>query len=189
MRRYLILIEPTGTGFSAYSPDLPGCAATGATHDDVQRSMRDAVELHLEGLVRWVNRYRRPVHPPPTWKSLPDVRRGSLIWLVGSRTMDSWFEVARRDDLRDRQHRLRPLRGTDAQVAPRDEGDRVPRRHAAHHRAVRAAVVLPRDRHPAALFVVVHGWWLPRQGINGWTAEPKERYYKFRGWTLPPDGG
>jgi len=35
---------------------------------------------------------------------------------------------------------------------------------------------------------VVHGWWLPRQGINGWTAEPKERYYKFRGWTLPPDG-
>jgi len=50
MRRYLILIEPTATGFSAYSPDLPGCAATGETRDDVERNMRDAVELHVEGL-------------------------------------------------------------------------------------------------------------------------------------------
>ena len=50
MRRYLILIEPTATGFSAYSPDLPGCAATGDTRDDVERNMRDAVELHVEGL-------------------------------------------------------------------------------------------------------------------------------------------
>jgi hypothetical protein len=41
---------------------------------------------------------------------------------------------------------------------------------------------------PLVLVLVVHGWWLPRQGINGWTGEPKERYYKFRGWTLPPDG-
>lgn len=50
MRRYLILIEPTATGFSACSPDLPGCAATGDTRDDVERNMRDAVELHVEGL-------------------------------------------------------------------------------------------------------------------------------------------
>ena len=34
------------------------------------------------------------------------------------------------------------------------------------------------------LVVIVHGWWLPRQGINGWTAEPKERYYALRGWKL-----
>ena len=50
MRRYLILIEPTATGFSAYSPDHPGCAAAGETRDDVERNMRDAVELHVEGL-------------------------------------------------------------------------------------------------------------------------------------------
>ena len=62
MRRYLILIEPTGTGFSAYSPDLPGCAATGATRDDVQRNMRDAVEVHLEGL----RELGEPVPPPST---------------------------------------------------------------------------------------------------------------------------
>lgn len=50
MKRYLIVIEPTATGFSAYSPDLPGCVATGTTRSDVERSMREAVELHLEGL-------------------------------------------------------------------------------------------------------------------------------------------
>ena len=34
--------------------------------------------------------------------------------------------------------------------------------------------------------LVVHGWWLPKKGINGWTAEPKEKYYALRGWKLPP---
>ena len=48
--RYLIVLEPTATGFSAYSPDLPGCAATGSTQSDVEAKMRDAIELHLEGL-------------------------------------------------------------------------------------------------------------------------------------------
>jgi hypothetical protein len=36
----------------------------------------------------------------------------------------------------------------------------------------------------AAFFAVVHGWWLPKQGIHPLTAEPKERYYKLRGWKL-----
>ena len=34
--------------------------------------------------------------------------------------------------------------------------------------------------------LVIHGWWLPRQGINGWTGEPKEKYYAMRGWKYPP---
>ncbi|MBI2498341.1 MAG: hypothetical protein HYV75_10675 [Opitutae bacterium] len=34
--------------------------------------------------------------------------------------------------------------------------------------------------------LVVHVWWLPRKGINGWTAEPRERYYALRGWSWPP---
>ncbi len=50
MHRYLVVIEPTETGFSAYSPDLPGCAATGRTQDDVASAMREAIELHLVGL-------------------------------------------------------------------------------------------------------------------------------------------
>jgi hypothetical protein len=28
----------------------------------------------------------------------------------------------------------------------------------------------------------IHGWWLPKHGINGWTGEPKEKYYELRGW-------
>lgn len=31
-------------------------------------------------------------------------------------------------------------------------------------------------------FIIVHLWWLPKKGINGWTAEPKDKYYKLRGW-------
>jgi predicted RNase H-like HicB family nuclease len=50
MSRYLIVIEPTETGFSAYSPDLPGCVSTGQSRDEVERNMRDAIEFHLDGL-------------------------------------------------------------------------------------------------------------------------------------------
>jgi predicted RNase H-like HicB family nuclease len=48
--RYLIVIEPTNTGFSAYSPDLPGCASTGATREECEVNMHDAIEFHLDGL-------------------------------------------------------------------------------------------------------------------------------------------
>ena len=48
--KYLIVIEPTDTGFSAYSPDLPGCVSTGAALKEVERNMQEAIELHLEGL-------------------------------------------------------------------------------------------------------------------------------------------
>jgi predicted RNase H-like HicB family nuclease len=48
--KYLMVIEPTETGFSAYSPDLPGCVSTGATRDEVEQNMHEAIELHLEGL-------------------------------------------------------------------------------------------------------------------------------------------
>lgn len=50
MNRYLIIVEPTATGFSAYSPDVPGCVATGRTREEVEREMREAVAFHLDGL-------------------------------------------------------------------------------------------------------------------------------------------
>jgi hypothetical protein len=37
------------------------------------------------------------------------------------------------------------------------------------------------------LVLIIHGVVLPRRGINGWTGEPRERYYAFRGWTYPPE--
>ncbi len=48
--KYLIILEPTSTGFSAYSPDLPGCASTGNTRKECEKNMHAAIEFHLEGL-------------------------------------------------------------------------------------------------------------------------------------------
>ncbi len=48
--KLLIVVEQTATGFSAYSPDVPGCVATGATREEVERVMREAIEFHLDGL-------------------------------------------------------------------------------------------------------------------------------------------
>lgn len=48
--RYAIVIEDAGRNFSAYVPDLPGCVATGATVPETETAIREAVELHLEGL-------------------------------------------------------------------------------------------------------------------------------------------
>lgn len=49
--RYLILIEGgPPSNYSAWSPDLPGCVATGDTLEEVEREMRSAITLHLEGL-------------------------------------------------------------------------------------------------------------------------------------------
>jgi predicted RNase H-like HicB family nuclease len=48
--RYLTIIEKTGTGYSAYSPDLPGCVSTGATFEEVEENMREAIEFHIDGL-------------------------------------------------------------------------------------------------------------------------------------------
>ncbi|MFQ5753012.1 MAG: type II toxin-antitoxin system HicB family antitoxin, partial [bacterium] len=50
MKKYLIIIEKTNTGYSAYSPDLEGCVATGATKKEVEMNMREAIEFQLEGL-------------------------------------------------------------------------------------------------------------------------------------------
>lgn len=48
--KYLVVIEQGPTSFGAYVPDLPGCVAVGATRREVQRLIREAVELHVEDL-------------------------------------------------------------------------------------------------------------------------------------------
>ncbi len=47
MSEYLVIYEKTPTGYSAYVPDLPGCITTGATLQDTQRNMSEAVSGHL----------------------------------------------------------------------------------------------------------------------------------------------
>lgn len=48
--KVLIIVEQTGTGYSAFAPQLPGCIATGTTRAEVEEEMRTALEFHLEGL-------------------------------------------------------------------------------------------------------------------------------------------
>jgi predicted RNase H-like HicB family nuclease len=50
MKKYLIIVEKTETGYSAYSPDVPGCGSTGKTKDEVERNIQEAIEFHIEGL-------------------------------------------------------------------------------------------------------------------------------------------
>lgn len=47
-KRYSIVIERTSTGFSGYSPDVPGCAAVGESEAETRASLRDALTEHLE---------------------------------------------------------------------------------------------------------------------------------------------
>lgn len=48
--RYAVIVEAGEVNFSAYSPDLPGCVATGATVATTLENMREAIKLHLEGM-------------------------------------------------------------------------------------------------------------------------------------------
>ncbi len=50
MYRFLIVIEKADGNFSAYSPDLPGCVATGATREEAEKNMYQAIEMHIKGL-------------------------------------------------------------------------------------------------------------------------------------------
>lgn len=51
MKRYAIVVEDAGTNWAAHVPELPGCIATGATFEEVEQLIQEAIELHLEGMV------------------------------------------------------------------------------------------------------------------------------------------
>jgi len=50
MYRFLIVIEKADGNYSAYSPDLPGCVATGASREEAEQNMYQAIEMHINGL-------------------------------------------------------------------------------------------------------------------------------------------
>lgn len=51
MYRFLIIIESGSRNYSAYVPDLPGCIATGRTLEEVEKNMREAIEMHIQGMI------------------------------------------------------------------------------------------------------------------------------------------
>ena len=48
--KYAIVIEKADSNYSAYVPDLPGCVATGATSEEAEKEIREAIEFHIEGM-------------------------------------------------------------------------------------------------------------------------------------------
>jgi predicted RNase H-like HicB family nuclease len=67
--RYAIVIEKAGSSYSAYVPDLPGCVATGATIEEVEAQIREAISFHLEGL----REDGLPVPPPASRVEYVDI--------------------------------------------------------------------------------------------------------------------
>jgi predicted RNase H-like HicB family nuclease len=58
---YVVIYEQGPTGWGAYCPDLPGLGVAGATREEVERLIHEAIELHIESL----REHGEPV-PPPT---------------------------------------------------------------------------------------------------------------------------
>ncbi len=51
MYHFLVVIKKGENNYSAYAPDLPGCIATGNTVEEVEKNMREAMEMHIEGMI------------------------------------------------------------------------------------------------------------------------------------------
>jgi len=62
MSKYVIVIEKTQTGYSAYAPDLPGCITTGKTLEETKHNMGEAIDFHLDSMRRGGD----PISPPTT---------------------------------------------------------------------------------------------------------------------------
>ena len=51
MYRFLVVIEKADGNYSAYSPDLPGCVATGGTREETEENIHQAIQMHVQGLL------------------------------------------------------------------------------------------------------------------------------------------
>ena len=49
--KYLVVFEETKTGYSAFSPDLPGCKSTGTTREDAEKNMKEAIGFYVAGMI------------------------------------------------------------------------------------------------------------------------------------------
>ena len=66
MKEHIVIYEWTGQNYSAYAPDLPGCAAAGDTLEETERLMKEAIELYIESL-----KEIGQLVPEPTTKAKP----------------------------------------------------------------------------------------------------------------------
>ena len=57
---YFVVIYQTETGYSAHSPDVPGCVATGSTIEETKQNIQDALEFHFEGMIEDMEEIPKP---------------------------------------------------------------------------------------------------------------------------------
>lgn len=69
MMKYLVVIEKTEYGYSAYSPDLPGCVAAGSTKEEVEQLIQESITFHVDGL----KEEGEEVPPPSAYSTYLDV--------------------------------------------------------------------------------------------------------------------
>ncbi len=70
MVRYLVVIEKAKGNYSAFSPDLPGCVATGRSREATEKKMKKAIEMHVRGL----KRDHQPLPEPRSYAEYVDIR-------------------------------------------------------------------------------------------------------------------
>ncbi len=66
MKEYVVVYEWTGSNFSAYVPDLPGCVACGDSREETEQLIREAIELYIETL----KEEGKPIPEPTTQAGL-----------------------------------------------------------------------------------------------------------------------
>jgi predicted RNase H-like HicB family nuclease len=67
--KYAVIYEKSATGFGAYAPDLPGCAAVGGTLDETKALIEGCIEMHLAGM----REDGEPIPEPTTQVGYADV--------------------------------------------------------------------------------------------------------------------
>ena len=68
--QYMVVVEKGSNSFGAYVPDLPGCIAAAESRDEVLSLIRQAIELHIEGL----REDGKPIPPPTSFSAIVDVK-------------------------------------------------------------------------------------------------------------------
>jgi predicted RNase H-like HicB family nuclease len=71
MSEYLVVIENEAENWGAYAPDLPGVGVAGDSREEVERLIREAIELHLEGLREAGDPIPRPAAVATTLVEVP----------------------------------------------------------------------------------------------------------------------
>jgi len=67
MKKYLVILERSKTGYGAYVPDLPGCVAAGKTRKETEKLIYEAIKFHIDGMVQEGLKVPEPISEAETF--------------------------------------------------------------------------------------------------------------------------